>query len=51
MNKTKNQPKTLKEKICIFFVLLGMSSVLYFIATGLTEKRAQEIEFIKKNPH
>lgn len=49
MNKTKNQPKTLKEKICIFFVLLGMSSVIYFIATGLTEKRAQEIEFIKKS--
>lgn len=50
MRKNIEPPKkTLKEKICIFLVLLGMSSVIYFIATGLTEEREQEIEFVKKD--
>lgn len=49
MNKTNTQPKTLKEKICIFLVLLGISSIIYFIATSLTEKRMDDINFINKN--
>jgi len=41
--------KTLKEKICIFLVLIGISSIIYFIVTGLTETRHQEIEFINQD--
>ena len=48
MNKNNKPPKsTLKEKIYIFLILLGMLSIIYFIATSLTEKREQEIEFLK----
>jgi hypothetical protein len=49
MNKIKTQPKTIKEKICIFFVLLGMTSIVYFIATSLTKQREEEIAFINKD--
>jgi hypothetical protein len=50
MNKNiKPTKKSLKEKICIFLVLLVMMSGIYFIATGLTEERNQEIEFINQD--
>ncbi len=49
MNKIKTQPKTIKEKICIFLVLLGTTSIVYFIAMSLTKQREKEIEFINKD--
>lgn len=50
MNKNiKTTKKLLKEKICIFLVLLVSMSGIYFIATGLAEKRDQEIEFINQD--
>jgi hypothetical protein len=48
--KTIKVPKkTLKEKISIFLVLIGMSSAIYFIATGLRNQELENIEFIKRN--
>ena len=50
MTKNIKLPKkTVKEKICVFLVLFGICSIVYFIATNLTEKRAEEIEFIKQD--
>lgn len=48
-NNIKPPKSSLKEKIYIFLIILGMSSIVYFIATGLTEKREEEIEFLKTN--
>ena len=45
----KPQKKTLKEKICIFLVLLGILSIIYFIATTGRNGRLEDIEFIKKD--
>ncbi|MBP9849676.1 MAG: hypothetical protein KBC58_09595 [Flavobacterium sp.] len=45
----KPHVKSLKEKTCVFLVIIGMSSVIYFIATSLTEKRMEEISFINQN--
>ena len=49
MNKIKTQPKTIKEKICIFLVLLGTTSIVYFIAMSLTKQRGKEVEVIDKD--
>ena len=43
-------PKTpLKDKIYIFLILLGITSIIYFIAISLTKKRDQEIEYINQD--
>ncbi|CAN1553293.1 hypothetical protein MCETHM1_02268 [Flavobacteriaceae bacterium] len=46
-----NKPlkSTPKEKIYIFLIILGMSSIIYFIATGLRNQELQNIEFIKRD--
>jgi hypothetical protein len=50
MNKNIKSIKTpLKDKIYIFLILLGITSIVYFIAINLTEKRNQEIEYINQN--
>lgn len=50
MSKNIESPKnTLKEKIYIFLIILGMSSIIYFIATGLRNQELQNIEFIKSD--
>jgi hypothetical protein len=50
MNKNIKPPKnTIKEKLYIFLIILGMSSIIYFIATGLRNQELQNIEFIKND--
>ena len=50
MSKTIKAPKkTLKEKLSLFLVLLGMSSFVYFIATSLRNQELENIEFIKRD--
>ena len=40
---------TPKEKIYIFFIILGMSSIVYFLATGLRNQELKNIEFINRD--
>lgn len=47
MENRKQLKKSPKEKICIFLVLFGMVSIVYFIATSLRSERIEEIKFIK----
>jgi hypothetical protein len=50
MNRNiKPLKKTIKEKTCIFLVIIGMSSVIYFIATSLRNQELKIIEFIKSD--
>jgi|GEM_PF-1168049 len=43
------QKSTPKEKIYIFFIILGMSSIVYFIATDLRNQELKNIEFINRD--
>ncbi len=43
------QKSTPKEKIYIFFIILGMSSIVYFIATGLRNQELKNIDFINRD--
>ena len=45
----KPHVKSLKEKTCVFLVIIGMSSVIYFIATSLRNHELENIEFIKSD--
>ncbi len=45
----KPHVKSLKEKTCVFLVIIGMSSVIYFIATSLRDQELENIEFIKSD--
>jgi hypothetical protein len=47
---TKNinsEKKSLRDKIYILLVMLGMLSIIYFIATSLRNEELKNIEFIK----
>ena len=41
--------KSLKEKSWVFLIIIGMSSVIYFIATNLRDQELENIEFIKSD--
>ena len=48
MNKNINsEKKSLRDRIYISLVILGMLSVIYFIATSLRNEELENIEFIK----
>ena len=50
MSKKNTQPKkTVKEKFYIFLTILCLSSIIYFIATGLRNKELENINYINQN--
>jgi len=51
MENRKQLKKSPKEKICVFLVMVGLVSIVYFIATSLRNERIEEIKFIKADFH
>ena len=47
--KIKTDRNPIKEKTYIFLILLGILSVIYFVATSLRETELNNIDFIKKD--
>ena len=49
MENRNTEKKSTKEKICIFLTIIGMVSIVYFIATSLRNEELDNIKFIKSD--